>query len=121
MFKEFYHFRQENLFNSLVFLDTQPEANHYMWQNNLNCRKKHPQKAGRAQITLEDLEEELKMKKEKIDGMQTCVDHLISTAKNEIIDEMDLAEYEELLATDEDESDAETSSITTAGKYWMTK
>lgn len=81
-----------------------------MWQNNLNHRKRQPQKRGRPKITLQDLEEELAIKKEKIATMQKCVTSLLTNAQHEIIEEMDLEEYNELLDSDNDpdDSDAET-------------
>lgn len=81
-----------------------------MWQNDMNRRKEHPQKRGRPKITLHDLEEELAIKKEKIKEMEKSATFLLTDAKDQIIDEMDLEEYNELLDTDDDPSDSEAET-----------
>lgn len=82
-----------------------------MWEDELNCRKRGPQKRGRTKITLADLAEELRIKQEKVRIMSGSLGQLHARAKNEVIDEDDLEEYEELLGTDEDDSDIEVDSL----------
>lgn len=91
--------------------ENRADADHYMWQNELQRRKKQPQKRGRPKISFTDLEKELEIKKEKVRKMDNSLKKLQDRAKDEVIEESDLEEYEELLATDDEDSVDETGDV----------
>lgn len=91
-------------------LDSKSAANHFIWQNNLNRRKRKPNQRGRARITLEDYEEELRIKTESVQRMDGTLAKLRRRVQDEVLDEIDLAEYEELLQETDEDDDSDDSS-----------
>lgn len=80
-----------------------------MWENDFKHRKRS-NKRGRPKITFADLEQELKIKEEKVQRMDTCLKKLQKRVEDQVLEESDLEEFEELLASDEDDSDLETAA-----------
>lgn len=97
------------LYYSVHILDTKAEANHFLWENDFKHRKR-PKKRGRTKANLADLEQELEIKTEKVQRMDTSLKKLQKHVEHQVLQESDLEEFEELLASDEDDSDLETAA-----------
>lgn len=76
----------------------------------MNRRKKLPQKRGRPKITLQDFQEELKIKQEKVRTLEESLKLMQARTSDEQIDESEIDEYNELMATDDDYTVSESSS-----------
>lgn len=89
--------------NLLLFLDTKAAANKYKWEIILDRSKKQTKKRGRAKLSIEDLNNELELKEERLSNMQSSLRRLKKYTKDEVITESDLEEFNELLSTDDEE------------------
>lgn len=79
-----------------------------MWEIGFNS-KTRSRKRGPTKTSLRDLERELKLKQEKVQKLQECVNSLTKKTEELVLDESDLEEYDDLLSSDSDideESDA---------------
>lgn len=65
--------------------------------------KKKTKKRGRAKISVEELNKELKIKEERVNIMRSSLKQLKKKTKHEVVTESDLEEFNELLSTDDEE------------------
>lgn len=89
--------------------DSKAEADHHKWEYEMSRRKRGPGKRGRAPISKNDLAEEFEVKKEKCQRMDEALKELQERTRDEILEDSDLDAYEELLNSDMEDSETEST------------
>lgn len=100
-----------NLRHDVYVSDTKAEANYFLWEKNLVCRIKGQNTRKRPQPNHKDLEHELEIKAEKIQRMEKSLNKIQDRIRDEVVEEIDMEEYEELLNTDEELSDGKSQKF----------
>lgn len=93
----------------IIFSDTKAEAEQFKWTKDFDARKKSPGQNRAPKFTLEQLQEELIVKKEKIEKLSAVLNMLDEYTVDLVVEENDMEEFEELLSDTDDEGAAEVN------------